>query len=568
MKKAVNNNLVPSRFSSSDTVGEAGQASEQEGLYGRVALALLKCANESQLREVGDRLTHLADQALGLRHAEVVEQVSNILINSPLPRQYRSIGQYYQAINIQRRGEPDRARAILETLAESRITPLKYRARAIKDIGSSYYESGDYNEALRFFVQAIHAASPPYGWDLDAVTTTQWGIAIIRGILGDNKGALAVLEGLSSPIRLLASKHPSFFYSYANSLAVEYGELGRFAEAKNALRIALATPFAYQLPGIRSTAEEIEQKAHRASPLTVALSTVSFDSDEQLQAGVEDEITNGSVISIGRNFFDDAAPQMGAEVSGTESDDRSRSLTFKEPFSLLPFPNLFADSSEAEKSYSAPQINILHFFRLSVGQKRSLVMEIARDRNTSAEILDKMLEVAGVIGLGEDEKPVYKTRTINLEHRGFLQGRVSLWMQGEVSPDDFAAVISAIRDCNDTLRRNIIIDQIISHGFQASPQQIKSEEKWRSLVEVQPQDLLEDEAYLEDKISLWINGEMTAEDLASVLFAVRDCANARRRNSLLNRMIGYAYLQIACPLESEREWRKRVEASFEPAHQT
>src|SRR6185503_3671508 len=173
MQKAANNKLIPSGFLSSDKAGEAGQTFEPEGLYRRVALAILKSANESQLREVGNRLTNLADLALGLRHAEIIEQISHILINSPFPRQYRSIGQYYQAINIMRRGEPVRARAMLETLAESEITPLQYRAKAIKDIGSSYYESGDYNEALRFYAQALHAASPRHGRDLDAVTTTQ-----------------------------------------------------------------------------------------------------------------------------------------------------------------------------------------------------------------------------------------------------------------------------------------------------------------------------------------------------------------------------------------------------------
>ena len=65
MQKAAKNNLVPSRFLSSDKVGEAGQTFEQEGLYQRIALAILKSANESQLREVGNRLTNLADQALG-----------------------------------------------------------------------------------------------------------------------------------------------------------------------------------------------------------------------------------------------------------------------------------------------------------------------------------------------------------------------------------------------------------------------------------------------------------------------------------------------------------------------
>jgi tetratricopeptide (TPR) repeat protein len=562
MQNAAHDNPGSGRLISAEKIGEADLSFEHTGLYKRIALAILKCANSSQLREVGNSLTNLAEQALALRHEETLELISRILINSSFPRQYRRIGEYYQAISILRRGEPIRARAILETLAASENTPIKYRAKAIKDIGSIYYESSNYKEAVHFYLQALHAASPQYGRDLDTVTTTQWGIAIIKSIQGDNKGALATLEGLSSSVRLLASKHPSFFYSYANSLAVEYGELGRIEEAQNALSIAFSSPFTHQLPEIRNTAEEIRQKARRASHSRVALSAIPVDFDKL----VEDELANSSVVSIGRDFFDTemiSAEPLGVRDTGSDETAPSHPPAFKEPASLLPFPNLFADLADAGQRSPSSQINILHFFRMSVGQKRSLVMDVARDPNTSAEILDKMLEIAGVVRLGEDERPAYKTRTINLKHRGFLEALIRLWVQGEVSPEEFVAVLSAIRDCTDTFRRNNILDQMISYSFHASSQQIKSEEMWRNLPEVQPQDLLEDEAYLEDKISLWINGEMTAEDLASVLIAVRDCTDDQRRNHLLNRMIRYAYLQIANPLESEREWRRRVEASLE-----
>ncbi|MGA9769707.1 MAG: hypothetical protein WBV94_11745 [Blastocatellia bacterium] len=563
MQNAAHDNPNSSRLLSSESIGATGLIFENTGLHQRITLAILSCASESQLREVGNRLTSLAEQALDLRHTETLEQISRILIGNSFPRQYQRIGEYYQAISILRRGEPMRARAILETLAASEITPLKYRAKAIKDIGSIYYESSNHNEAVRFYLQAIHAASPQYGRDLDTVTTTQWGIAIIRGIQGDNKGALATLEGLSSSVRLLASKHPSFFYSYANSLAVEYGELGRIEEAQNALSTAFASPFTHQLPEIRKTAGEIREKARCASHSKVALSAIPFKFDKP----AESEIAHSSVVSIGRNFFNTEV--MSAEASNapdTRSGEAapSRLPAFKEPASLLPFPNLFTDFSDTIKKAPASQLNILHFFRMSVGQKRSLVMDVARDPNTSAETLDKMLEVAGIIGLDEDDSPVYKTRTINLEQSGFLETLIRLWVEGEISPEDFVSVISAIRDCTDTYRRNNILDQMISHSFHASSLQVESEEVWRNLPEVQPQDLLEDEAYLEDKISLWINGEMTAEDLASVLIAARDCTDDQCRNSLLDRMIGYAYMQIASPLESEREWRRRVEATLEP----
>ena len=51
MQKAANDNLVLSRFLSSGRIGEAGQTFEPEGFYQRIALAILKGANESQCAE-------------------------------------------------------------------------------------------------------------------------------------------------------------------------------------------------------------------------------------------------------------------------------------------------------------------------------------------------------------------------------------------------------------------------------------------------------------------------------------------------------------------------------------
>ena len=74
--------------------------------------------------------------------------------------------------------------------------------------------------------------------------------------------------------------------------------------------------------------------------------------------------------------------------------------------------------------------------------------------------------------------------------------------------------------------------------------------------------MIADEAYLKGRVALWVNGEITPEDFAAVLCALRHYKDAERRR-LLDQMIGVVYWQIPRPRESEREWRKRVEARLE-----
>ncbi len=45
----------------------------------------------------------MADQSLTFRQAYIVERISEILINVPLPSEYHNIGQYYRALSVKRR---------------------------------------------------------------------------------------------------------------------------------------------------------------------------------------------------------------------------------------------------------------------------------------------------------------------------------------------------------------------------------------------------------------------------------------------------------------------------------
>ena len=63
----------------------------------------------------------MAEQAHSFRKMDVLELVSHILINSPVPQQYKAIGQYYRALYIQRfgRGDLGQAAQMIAPIAES-----------------------------------------------------------------------------------------------------------------------------------------------------------------------------------------------------------------------------------------------------------------------------------------------------------------------------------------------------------------------------------------------------------------------------------------------------------------
>lgn len=596
MQVAAKRNRILTTVSSLNRLGGICQAVvEREELYQHIVTALTKGSFKTQSLKIGDRLITLAEHALGMRETQIVEQVGQMLMNIPLPQGYFSIGQYYKALSLTKRGDISSSTAILEQLAASPATPIKYRARALKAIGGNHLDLGNFDESLRFFLEACRAASPKYGGDLLTATLSPWMIAVLRSIDGDHKRALEDLENLSPFVHLLAPVYPRYYYFYANALAVEWGEAGRLEEARQACLKALASPYADVNPEWHETAKDISQKAQRASHSVVALSGISFDfalieptkaergstaphpseaeplASHPRRACHELDLRS-SVIAIGRDFFDQDYPlplntedhAMAAMATAQDQlADSSRPKPYKEPVSFLPFPNRFDETPDSPNISGTSTINPLHFCRMSVGQKRALVIEVAKDRKVSGEILDRMLEAAGVIGTDEEESPVYLTKTINLERRSFLEELISIWVESEIGPDDFAAVMSALRDCQDEFRLSNLIDQMISYSFHATTCRIHSEEDWRRELEALPEARQGDDAFLKEQVSLWVNGEISPESFAAALVVLRDCKEAPRRRHLLDQMIGWAYRQVPHPMESEREWRKRVEACLE-----
>lgn len=255
------------RFVDSESV-----VSFDNSLESIVLSRLTRSANSGQsFSELASRIIRLAEHAYGLRDKKRLEEASRVLMNLPLAKA-RQIGLFYQALGLKRTGQVEEARSRFELIADHGRSV--YRARAIQALGALHYDKGQPTEALRFHLEAAQAASDGIDqYPLDKLMV-QLEISHIQAHLGDHQRALAGLERLVSLIRFVSREYPFYFYVYHNALAVEFGELGRIAEAEAACAIALASPFAPAYPEWRETRDEIAAKRVAATPSVVAVKRV------------------------------------------------------------------------------------------------------------------------------------------------------------------------------------------------------------------------------------------------------------------------------------------------------
>ena len=216
---------------------------------------------------LGRQLAELARHAYLARQMDLVEQASQIMLALPISARLKNVARHYQALCAKQKGDYEGARYLLERVIEE-ATP-QYRARALQIIGATYYEQGQINNALPFYVAAGKAA---IDCDLLTVIDSQAMVAIVRSIHGDHKQALNDLEQLYPLARAIGRHYPAFYYDYLNSLAVELSEVGRIEEARNVCGITLASPLAVAYPNWLETRDEIEAKRNTATPSIVAVS--------------------------------------------------------------------------------------------------------------------------------------------------------------------------------------------------------------------------------------------------------------------------------------------------------
>lgn len=223
--------------------------------------------SQQTFAQLTNELIRFAEHALAMRDLHALEDVSRILMNLPVEAA-QQVGLYYHAYAINR-SKRDEAKCLLEIVANT--GPIAYRARAIQTLGGIHHLSGELDEALRFQLEALRAASDKDAHDLQTTLLAYWEISIIKSLDGDHEGALSDLKSLSPLVNLLTKQKPFYFYSYCNALSVELGELGRIEEAEAACKIALSSPFASAYPEWAETRQELEGKRTSDTPSIVPI---------------------------------------------------------------------------------------------------------------------------------------------------------------------------------------------------------------------------------------------------------------------------------------------------------
>jgi hypothetical protein len=261
------NTLLISSSINSDQAGQ--QASLKQPAYFQQLIRALLARHVYTIegfQYLGRRLAAIARYALLSRQMDVVEQVSQILLALPISDEFRNLGLYYQANYLSWQKDFNQARQLFESIVE-KVRP-EYRARALQCIGATYFDSGQPDAALPFYLSAGKTAAD---CDLLTVVESQKMTAVVRSIHSDHKQALALLENLFPLIRAIGKHYPAKYCDFLNSLAVELGEVGRVTEAQAACSIALASPFAPVYPEWAETRDELEAKRTSATRSVVTL---------------------------------------------------------------------------------------------------------------------------------------------------------------------------------------------------------------------------------------------------------------------------------------------------------
>lgn len=209
------------------------------------------------------QLIQSAEASYCLRDIESQREIGLLLQSFGYP--FNQVGKYYESIYLHRTGQFDKARALLESVAES--APARYRSKALLSLSAVEQNIGRFEESLRLRLQGSASCDDPVTF-LEA----QRGIAILRSVEGDHRAALRDLERLMPLAHAIGKRgHPAYF-AFLNSYALELSESGKDEQAEQVANVVAASPFITRYQEWRETVSEVRVKRKRPSIVSVALS--------------------------------------------------------------------------------------------------------------------------------------------------------------------------------------------------------------------------------------------------------------------------------------------------------
>jgi len=199
--------------------------------------------------QLGNRLIQLAEHAHAFRHFDRVREYGQALSRVPI-KAYQTIGIYFLAVavNCNGKGDQDEARRLFELAIDT--APDTYKVKATLSLGALSYNKRDFDSSFYFYRKGLKSKKLSAA-GLHAIRA----LSVLKAIEGSHTQAIKDLESIL-PVIKYAPAH--IYFDILNSYAVELGEVGRKEEAKNIMRVVLASPFVFAYPEWRETAADLK----------------------------------------------------------------------------------------------------------------------------------------------------------------------------------------------------------------------------------------------------------------------------------------------------------------------
>ena len=384
-------------------------------------------------KELGNRLIRQAEQAHALRQFHKVKEIALILSNIPI-KLYQEIAHYFLAVAANSRGNGDQneARRLFELTIKT--APDAYKIKAILSLGALSFHKRDFDAALYFYQETVRAGKLSAA-SLHAIKA----ISVLRAMQGNHKQAVNLLENFLPVIRY-APAHIHF--DFLNSYAVELAEVGRKDEARNISRIVVLSPFIHAYPEWQETARDLKEPNR---------SFVAFRFVESKFVKIE---------------------PASAQPSSKEAETEPPTKILEFSPSVVPFPPL----KEAPRPNKPKRLKSQEAEYMNIADKKEYIMAAIKSGAIPESEYKRMMYLLGLVESGPAEQ------IIDLEDDALLDSIIMNWCN-LIEPEQFVAVMSALRDCKDDLRRRAIMENIISIAFHQTASHTDSETEWRRKVE-------------------------------------------------------------------------------------
>jgi hypothetical protein len=296
-----------------------------------------------------------------------------------------------------------------------------YKAKGLVARAAHEALRGNIEPMMYFYAEALKA-SPNVSEYVDTVKA----ISAVKSVEGFHELALKDLESL---IPITKHAEPFVYFDFLNSYAVELGEAGRKYEARNISRIVLASPFIHAYPEWQETAQYLKEPKR---------SFVAVPQIERKQVEIE--------------------PHHASESHPSAT--------------IISFPQL----KEAPQPKIPEQIKPQELGDMTLAEKREFIMAAVRSGAIGESDYTKMIINLGLL----ESSPV--DNVLDLEDEALLDDLIIEWSH-LVEPEKLAAVLSTLRDCEDSIRQRNILDRMIRIAFEQTQVCGITEDEWRLRVE-------------------------------------------------------------------------------------